>query len=303
MPLAPRDIDYFLEVARRGQLAAAASNLDVTPAALSKAIRRLEDETGLRLFERSGHGMTLTPFGASFRERAARIKTEHDDALRHAGDVRAGRAGLLRIGSTAAVLGSLVSPALASLQPRRPGLHAVLTIASSDEVLEQTRQGRVDASVVPTYDVLPHGLDHEEIASDELVPVLRDAHPLLRKRRLDLERLAGCDWVLPRAPSAARLRFDSVFLAGGVKPPQGVIEVDFNADWSLELVAATDLLSLVPLSALGRFHRGVRVLEFAPLRLARSIGLFSRPDTHRSPLLDEFIEAVRVRRRTGRKPA
>ena len=56
MPLASRDIDYFLEVARRGQLAAAATGLDVTPAALSKAVRRLEEEMGLRLFERSGQG-------------------------------------------------------------------------------------------------------------------------------------------------------------------------------------------------------------------------------------------------------
>lgn len=302
MSLAPRDIDYFLEIARCGQLAGAAGNLAVTSAALSKAIARLEAETGLRLFDRSGHGMSLTTFGASFRERAVRIKTEHDEALRHAGEVRAGRAGLLRIGATISVLDTVISPALASLQPRRPGLHAVLTVTTSDEILEQTRQGRLDASVVPSYGVLAHGLQYEELGTDELVPVVRESHPLLRNTRLDLERLATSEWVLPRSPSAARLRFDAVFRAAGVKPPTGAVEVDFNAQWSLPMVASTDLLSLVPHSTMKTpTARGVRVLEFKALWLPRTIGLFSRADSLRSPLLGEFIEALKKRRANPRQ--
>lgn len=127
MSLTPRDLDYFLEIARCGQLAQAATQQKVTAAAMSKAVRRLEDEVGLPLFERTGHGMMLTPFGVSFQERALRIKSEHDEALRHAGDVLAGRAGLLRIGATLAVINGFVSPALAHLQPRRPGMHVRLS--------------------------------------------------------------------------------------------------------------------------------------------------------------------------------
>lgn len=301
MPLAPRDLDYFLEVSRQGQLTLAAGSLDVTAAALSKAIRRLEQETGLPLFERSGQGMRLTAYGAAFRERAQRIKAEHDDALRHAGDVRAGRAGLLRIGTTIAVLESTVSPALASLQPRRPGLHATLTVASSDEVLELARQGNTDAAVVPTYEALPHGLEHEALGSDELVLAVRDGHPLLRRRRLDLALLAGCGWILPRSPSAARLRFDAVFRAGGVAPPAGVIEVNFNSSWALPMVADTELVGLVPRSALtAPGAKAVRLLEFEPLRLSRTIGVFWRRGVHRTPLLEEFVLALKDRHARGR---
>jgi DNA-binding transcriptional LysR family regulator len=297
MSLATRDLDYFLEIARCGQLTQAATNLDVTAAALSKAIRRLEEEMGLRLFERSGQGMSLTPFGASFRERALRIKTEHDEALVHAGDVRAGRAGLLRIGATMAVLETVISPALASLQPRRPGLHAQLTVSASDDVLERTRQGSVDASVVPIYDALPHGLQHEALGSDELVPVLREGHPFLRDRRLDLQRLAAAGhWILPRAPSAARMRFDAVFHAVGIQPPHGTIEVDFNTSWSLSLVARTELLALVPRSALRTRVAGVRELEFEALHLPRTIALFSRSGASRSPLLAEFVQGLKKAR-------
>jgi DNA-binding transcriptional LysR family regulator len=292
--MSPRDLAYFLEVARQGQLAQAAGTLGVTAAALSKAIRRLEEEMGLRLFERTGQGMALTPFGASFQERAQRLKSGHDDALRHAGDVRAGRAGLLRIGATLAVLDTVISPALSVLQPRRPGMHVRLAVASSDELLERARHGTLDAAIVPTYDALPHGLSHVELGADELVAVVRANHPLLARRKLALGDLTGTGWVMPGSSSAARSRLEAVFRGAGVAPPREVVEVDFNSSWSLPLVASTELVALVPRSTLStEAARGVAILPVAALTLARTISLFSRPDAYWSPLMSEFVQALK----------
>jgi len=293
MALAPRDIDYFLEVARLGQLTGAASNEGVTTAALSKAIRRLEDELGLRLFERSGKGMPLTPFGESFVGRAQRIQAEHDDALRFAGDVRAGRAGLLRIGTTAAVFDTMVSPALAELQPRRPGMRVALIVAGSDEVLEQSRHGGIDACVVPIYEAVPHGLTPVVLGSDALIAVARDGHAAHRQRRLTLELLAAQPWVLPKSPSAARSRLEFVFTRAGVKPPEPAIDVDFGLSMAIPLVRAADLLAFVPQSALLMpGARGVRKIEMSELHVPRTIGLFFRQGVRRSPLMDEFIQTL-----------
>lgn len=304
MPLSPRDIDYFLEVSRCGQLAVAAGNLAVTPAALSKAIRRLESELGLPLFERSGQGMSPTPFGRSFVERAQRLKHEHDEALRHAGEVRAGRAGLLRLGATIAALETVVSQALAELQPRRPGLHAAVTVGTSDELLERTRQGRVDAAIIPVYDAPAPGLDAEWLGSDALVPAVREGHPLLRQRALKLQRLSACGWVLPQIPSAARAQFDAAFQAAGLTPPTACVEVDYNSSWSLSLVAQTDLLSLVPKAILARpGNPGVRELQVDGLSLERRIMLFTRPDSPRSPLMQDFVLALKQRAGRGRRGA
>ena len=293
MTLSSRDVDYFLEVARLGQLTGAASNLGVTAAALSKAIRRLEDELGLRLFERSGKGMPLTPFGESFVRRAHRMQAEHHDALRFAGDVRAGRAGLLRVGTTAAVFDTLVSPALADLQPRRPGMRVTLTVAGSDDVLERTRRGSVDACVVPIYESLPHGLAQVALGPDEMIAVARDGHAIHRQRRLALDRLAVQHWVLPKAPSAARSRLEAVFTRAGVKPPDAAIELDLGLTMMLPLVRATDLLAFVPQSALRTpGAKGVRRIEMSELRVPRTIGLFFRQDVHRSPLMNEFMQIL-----------
>ena len=60
MPLAIRDIQYFLAVAKAGQLSSAAEAQGVTQPALTKAVRRVEQEFGLQIFERSVRGMVIS---------------------------------------------------------------------------------------------------------------------------------------------------------------------------------------------------------------------------------------------------
>ncbi|MDE2606312.1 MAG: LysR family transcriptional regulator [Burkholderiales bacterium] len=291
--LAPRDLDYFLEVARRGQLVQAAATLEVTAAALSKGIRRLEQALGLALFERSGQGMRLTPFGQSFVPRAERIRQHHEEALQHAGDVRAGRAGQLRVGGTIAILESVISPALARMQPRRPMMRVTLMIASSDRLLERARDGQLDFAVVPTYEPGANGLEQAALGSDALVPVVRRGHPLLRRRRLRLADVAPLPWLLPPASSAARSRLEAVFAAAGLPAPRAAIEVDANSSWSLSLVRGTDLVAPVPLSSLGtRPDQDVRVLDIEELQIQRTISAFSRPGAAWSPLMQEFVREL-----------
>ena len=61
-----RNIDYFLTVADAGSLRSAARSLGVTQPALTKAIRRLEDEAGVSFFTRQARGVSLTDYGRTF---------------------------------------------------------------------------------------------------------------------------------------------------------------------------------------------------------------------------------------------
>ena len=287
--LAIRHLEYFLEVAQCGQLVQAAGALGVTPAALSKGIRKVEDELGLDLFERSGQGMRLTSFGEGFVQRAQLLRQAHDEALRHSGDVRAGRAGQIRIGCTMAVVESVVSPVLARLQPRRPMMRAIVTMASSDQVLQQTRMGEVDLAVVPSYGAPAPGLDVLVIGADDLVPVARRGHPLFSKRRLSIADAAQHRWVLPRVGTTSRSHVESVFSAVGVHVPDASVEVDVSSVWTLSLVRRTDLITWVPLSSLrGQAGADLRVLPLAEMRTARTICLFTRPGLIWSPLMKEL---------------
>lgn len=300
MSLASRDLDYFLEIAHCGQLARAASNLELTPAALSKSIRRLESEVGLRLFERTGEGLRLTSFGVTFREYALRIKAQNDEALRHAAELQKGSVGLLRIGTTIAMLETLVAPALALLQPRRPAMRAQVSVAASDEVLQRLRQAQVDLAVVPTYDEFPEGLTHSDIGVDFFAPVVREGHPFLAAGKAPtLADLSRHGWILPASRSPARAKFEAVFRRAGLEPPVPAIEVSISSALTLSIVGATDLISFVPELAAGRGAFRIRTLPISDLVLQRTLSLFRRPDSYTSPLMEEIMEMLRQSARRG----
>lgn len=87
---------YFLAIAESGSFTAAARRCNVTQPSLSQQIRRLEDELGLRLFDRLPRGAVLTDAGRSLLPRARRILTDIEDAtVSIGGDLEAGRGRLV----------------------------------------------------------------------------------------------------------------------------------------------------------------------------------------------------------------
>lgn len=293
MYLPIRDMAYFLAVADAGQLAQVAGDLGLSSAALSKSIRRLEVELGLRLFERSVQGMQLTAFGLAFAERARRTCTEYNDALRYATDVRTGRAGLLRIGASVAILEALVAPALAKLQPKRPAMRAQITTANSDTVVERLRRGSIDVAVVPAYDAAPQDLAQTFIGQDSFVPVVRSDHPLLALPHLRGADLRSYSWILPSDHLTIRSKLNELFVKAGLEIPVGSIEVDAGTDWTLSVVRSTDMISYVPhsqIDPLAAHH--VHVLPLRELVLKQPMVLLLRTGAYWSPLISEFVQLL-----------
>ena len=109
MPLAIRDIEYFLAVARSGLISSTALELGLTQPALTKAVQRVEEEFGTRLFERSATGVRLNSAGLRVAGQLGRLQAQYADAMLLAGDMRASRAGLIRVGVTDITAGNRLS--------------------------------------------------------------------------------------------------------------------------------------------------------------------------------------------------
>jgi DNA-binding transcriptional LysR family regulator len=288
MHISIQDIEYFLMVVDHGQVSRAASACMVSQPALSKSLRRLEEETGLQLLERSTRGMKLTSAGLVFVEHARRLKAEYSDAIRHASELKLGKAGLLRIGATGATMDAYVMPALAALLPRRPALRVALTVDLSDSLYHRVDQGDLDMAVAPTFSSQPLPLKQTPVGKDLLRIVARTSHPLRYKSTLGLADLVGFPWILPRPQAIARQRLASLFAESNLPAPNAALETDFISKGCFDLVAATDLLALVPTSFIdAQTDTSVSLLPFT-MELSREISLLARRNAIWTPLMNEF---------------
>ena len=89
----------FLAVAREGSFSRAAAGLGLTPSAVSKQIRTLEDRLGARLLNRTTRRVSLTDAGHAFRERIGTVLEEVDEAEQAVAKLQAEPRGVLRVGA------------------------------------------------------------------------------------------------------------------------------------------------------------------------------------------------------------
>ncbi|WP_234196462.1 LysR family transcriptional regulator [Pseudacidovorax sp. NFM-22] len=287
MNLSIQDIQYFLAVAREGQLSSAADELGVTQSALTKAMQRVEREFGLQLLERSVRGMRPTSAGLRVAEQLRRLQAEYADTVLLADEMRARQAGLLRLGVTDTTGGNRMAAVLGPMLAMRPGLRVKLRVDRSDALAAQVQEGTLDLALVPAYEGLPLPTERTKVDSDPLLPLVRVGHPLTRLARPGLKDVAAYGWMLGPEHSAAFQAVTAVFARQGLPAPQIVVEVPFSSEMNLTVLAATDLVTLLPrsLMPLAPAERFVQ-LPVAALRIPRAVVLLSRPGSAWSPLME-----------------
>ena len=290
------DIDYFLAVVAQGRVRRAAVTLGVSQPAVTKGIQRLERGLGFPLFERGGHGMALTSFAEQFYERTRALRSTLSDAIREATDLHLGTMGVLRVGVSPLYAQRLFVPACLQLHRQRPAARLVVNVNLNDLLLTALRGGNIDLSLSALPAVVPGDLHAIPLLSDDLCMVVRQGHPLLRRRRLRLPDLVDAQWLLPGPGVAARRSVEALFVQAGLPPPQVAVEVSNTATPFVDLLAQSDLVSLQSLSLLGRIApaagQQLVPLPLAEARFPRQIGVLTRANSVLPPLARRFIELL-----------
>jgi DNA-binding transcriptional LysR family regulator len=215
----------FLVVARTGNLSAAARELSVSQPALTKSVRKLEEQFGVTLFDRRARGMTLTPSGAALLAHARLIETQCRFADAEIEALAHGEAGQLRVGAGTYWGSTLVPPAIAQLQSRFPRLRVSLEVGVNSVVLPKLYAGDLDLvmSALPEASALPLGIQMEHFGQFHQRVVAGRDHPLQRRRRLTTADLARYGWVVYQHDQDVLSRLTRVMRAHGGDPPNVVV--------------------------------------------------------------------------------
>jgi DNA-binding transcriptional LysR family regulator len=135
-------------VARHGSVTEAAKQLHYSQPSVSHHLSRLEAATGVRLVQRVGRGIRLTPEGWLLAGRAAEIVGRVDAAANELAAQVGLQAGRVRLAANASALATIVPRAVAALAERHPGLELSLFDEHPVEALQLLRHGEVDVALV-----------------------------------------------------------------------------------------------------------------------------------------------------------
>ena len=136
VPMELRHLRYFVSVAETASVSKAALRVHISQPALSRQIRDLETELGLRLFDRVGRRIRLTAEGQDLLERSRDVLARADAIGERARDLTTGAAGRLRVGATPQTMQSVIAGFLARYRRSRPGVEVILIEAGGVRLLD-----------------------------------------------------------------------------------------------------------------------------------------------------------------------
>jgi DNA-binding transcriptional LysR family regulator len=287
-----RDIEYFAVIAEHGNVRRASEALSLSPPALSKSLRRLEQSLQARLVKRTAKGIELTAVGSALLAQVKRIRVTLADVAREAADLSQGRAGHLRIG-VGPQTAELLPAAYAALLDEAPRLTAEIEISDSDVLLPALRNGTLDLIVNVIPEVSMSGLTVEHLFDDDYVVCASARHRLAKLKRVPMSALANERWVLTTPNIPLQQLIDRAFRDRGMRAPECAVEAR-SALLRLQLVAATDLLCFMSAKTLRVVSRGlpIRQLPVKELKLRRNIGIIYREDAYLSPSARRLIDIL-----------
>jgi DNA-binding transcriptional LysR family regulator len=148
MDVDTRLLRYFAAVAAEGNLTRAAARLYVSQPALTKQIKQLESQLGVRLFTRSWAGMTLTPAGQALAGRTPAVLDEWDRTLRETKAAASRATQVLRVGFMSSAANEATQEIIAAFARRRPGWRVDLQQAAWSDPTAGLASGDVDAALL-----------------------------------------------------------------------------------------------------------------------------------------------------------
>ena len=195
MHIGMRHIRYFVAVAEELHFRRAAERLNISQPALSRAIRHIEAEVGVRLLERSNRHVALTYAGTNFLRGCTTALTYMDGAIDQAQKATTGEKGHLVIGYTDIAIAGVLPQLLKSFRQRYPEVTLEPRHDFTEAQLKDLESGVLDFGFV-TGPVLQSGLDSLAVQHDGFMVVLYASHPLARGNEIALAALAEEPFVL-----------------------------------------------------------------------------------------------------------
>lgn len=243
-----REFRYMITVADCQSITKAAAKLYVSQPSLSHLIARVEQELGLKLFDRTAYPIRLTYAGERYVDTARKILMLDDDMRREFMDISEGRKGRITVGIPTERGGYMLPGILTRFKKEFPGIEVSVLEGSSELLIDSVLKGQTNFIIIPETQKVPE-LEQELIYREELFfiaghEMVKEFNCCLDSHTVNPEKLSGMPFVLQNRGHSIRKIADSIFKKYQIIP-QVVMETHSSLT-AATMAAAGSAATIVP---------------------------------------------------------
>jgi LysR family transcriptional regulator, carnitine catabolism transcriptional activator len=298
----------FVAVARLGNFTRAAERLHLSQPSLSLHVGQLEQDLGVRLFDRSTRSVSLTQAGDDFLPTAERLLDDFASAVAAVADLAARRRGRVAVAALPSVAAELLPRAIALMRVHHPDITVALRDDVAEHIPARVRSGKVDFGL-GAIDGVDADIFGSPLINDELIAVLPRQHPLANAKTTAVKTtsavkttyavkttwraLAKHPFVAMSRDSSVRRLTEQAFAHNGL-----VLEPAFEAKYmstALGMIAHGLGIGTLPSSAASMVRQaGLSHAEIHGPIMKRRIGIMTRRGRSLSPAAQALIETLKI---------
>lgn len=289
------ELKYILAVAQERHFGRAAEQCHVSQPSLSVAVKKLEEELSVKIFERRSSDITPTPIGSVILEQAQRV-LENAERLREcAAQGRDPLAGPLRLGVIYTIAPFLLPQLLGRMHESAPTMPLILSENFTSTLLDQLKTGRIDCAIM-ALPIQQPGLMMQPLYDEEFVGAVCAEDPMAQCATIDREVLKNEPMLLLGAGHCFRDQILDFCSDINRTDGRGKKTVEGTSLQTIVYMVAQNLgMTVLPSSAVPFYGdiKGIRILPFErPAVPKRRVVLVWRKSFPRSAAVQAITQAV-----------
>lgn len=279
-------IECVLAVAQYRNFTKAAESKHITQPALSQMIAKVEQELGVKLFDRSTRYVYLTTPGQEFIQHALRIQQEYNTAWKNMQQYQNIQQERLMVGACNIITYYKLIELISSFYKQYPQIQIGLYEADSNELFRMLQRSQIDVAFVQVYSDIDN-ISWKTLANDEVVMVVSALHRFAFQKSIPLAEIKSERFILPEEGSVICKRCIQACELAGFTP--NIVGQCTNVDTIIELVANNFGIGLLSEQIAKSYrHPGISIVRLTPT-IAGTISLAFREADFDIPKTATFV--------------
>lgn len=284
-------IRAFIALARAGSYAGASATTGLAEASLHRAVSDLSLAMGVKLADRRGRGVALTPRGMAIARNFRLAMNEIHSAMAELAALEGRETGRITIGAMPLSRARILPSAITRFHDLYPQVDITVVEGSHSELVGPLRDGEIDLMIgALRADGPDDALVQQKLFDDHPIVIARNGHPLAGAGPVEVETLMRYPWIMAGADTPLRRLWEQMFTTLSRAPPHVPIECG-SVMTIRQILLNGDFLTLLSPDQVELELKAGWLVAIGPLpyAISRSIGVTQREGWHPTPMQSRFL--------------